>query len=213
MDDTEMTTSGVTDTIASPAKESDADAVLVRQYLSGDNHAFEVLFKKYQAPVFNIVNRMVNGEDAYDLTQDIFCNALRALPSFRGDSKFSTWLYSIAKNACLNQIRRINRAREDSLEAMAEDQPYTELADESVDVEATAETHEMQSIVNRVLASMPDDQRLLITLRDFEQLSYDEIGIITGMSLPTVKSRLHRARMVFKNKFRPYLASTREGSR
>ncbi|NIN65168.1 MAG: sigma-70 family RNA polymerase sigma factor, partial [Anaerolineae bacterium] len=64
------------------------------------------LFKKYQTPIFNVVSRMVTGEDAYDLTQDVFCRIIRGIDTFRGDSKFSTWVYAIVRNVCLNQIRR-----------------------------------------------------------------------------------------------------------
>lgn len=211
MSDTDVKTSGATGTISPPAKEADDDAILVRQYLGGDSRAFEMLFKKYQGPIFNIVSRMVNGEDAYDVTQDVFCNALRALHTFRGDSRFSTWLYSIAKNACLNRIRCRGRSRENSLDAMIEDQPYAELADHSADVESTVETRELQQIVNRALATLKPEHRMIITLRDFEQLSYEEIGTILGMSMQTVKSRLHRARLAFKSKFKPYLALYKEG--
>lgn len=206
MNITDVKTSGVTGTISPPAMESDSDAILVEQYLNGDSYAFEQLFKKYQAPVFSIVNRMVNGEDAYDITQDVFCCVLKALPSFRGEAKFSTWLFTITKNACLNRIRHKGRSREDSLDAMIEEHPQSEFADENTDVEETVETHELQQIVNKVLNTLPADQRMVITLRDFEQLSYEEIGTITGMSIQTVKSRLHRARQAFKNKFKPYIA-------
>lgn len=200
-----MSASRVPGAVSAPTLDLDSDAVLVHAYLSGDAQAFEALFKKYQSSVFNLVSRMVSGEDAYDLTQDVFCNALRALPNFRGESKFSTWLYSIARNVCLNRLRHRACAREDSLDEMCEEKPHAELPDESADVEKIIQTHELQRIVNSVLATLSPEQRLLITLRDFEQLSYEEIGEVTDMSLSNVKSRLHRARMVFKDRFRPYL--------
>ena len=211
MNNTETRTSGVAGAVAVQVIELDPDMALVRQYLKGDARAFEILFKKYQTPIFNLVSRMVNGEDAYDLTQDVFCNALRGLQGFRGESKFSTWLYSIARNVCLNRLRRSSCVHEESLEEMCGDQANAELPDYSADVEAIAETHELQQIVNSVLATLPLEQRLLITLRDFEQLSYEEISRITEMSLSNVKSRLHRARIAFKNRFKPYLGLLREG--
>jgi RNA polymerase sigma-70 factor (ECF subfamily) len=197
--------------LVTPPAEAESDIILVRRYLNGDERAFEVLFKKYQTPIFNLVSRMVNGEDAYDLTQDVFCNVLRGLHTFRGQAKFSTWLYSIARNVCLNRLRRSSYAREDSLDAMLEDQPAVELPDVSADVQMIAETHELQRLVNFVLATLTPEQRLLITLRDFEQLSYEEIAYITETSMSNVKSRLHRARMAFKDKFKPYLGLLREG--
>ena len=89
----------------------DPDVALVRQFrATGDSRLFEALFRKYQTPVFHLVHRMVNGEDAYDLTQEVFYRALRALPTFKGDSKFSTWLFTITKNVCLNHLRDQNGA-------------------------------------------------------------------------------------------------------
>jgi RNA polymerase sigma-70 factor (ECF subfamily) len=208
MNNTEISPSGAVGTVAPPVMDLESDAVLVRRYLSGDTRAFEILFRRYQTPIFNLVSRMVNGEDAYDLTQDVFCNALRAMHSFRGESKFSTWLFSIARNVCLNRLRHKAVIREESLDGMVEDNPFTrELPDHAADVEDIAEAHELQQIVGKVLAAMPPEQRLLITLRDFEQLSYEEIGQIAGMSVSNVKSRLHRARMAFKDRFKPYLVS------
>lgn len=208
MNDAEMSAAGVS---AASALQYDTDHELVRQYLAGDSHAFEILFRKYQSPIFNLVNRMVGGEDAYDLTQDVFCNALRAIHSFRGDSKFSTWLYSIAKNVCLNRIRTRSTRREESLDEMYEVvNPGMEIADASPSPQSIAEVHELQDVVDKVLETLTPDQRLMIILRDFEQLSYEEIGDITGASLPNVKSRLHRARLAFKNKFAPYIPLIRE---
>ncbi len=199
--------------VSTPAAvlEQDPDQALVRKYLSGDEKAFEALYRKYQSSIFNIVSRMVRGEDAYDLSQDVFCHVLRSLHTFRGDSKFSTWLYSIARNVCLNRIRRNNVVREESLESLTEDQCYNDfLSDDSADVERIFETHEIQRLVNSVLATLPDEQRLLIVLRDFEQLSYEEISLVTEMTLSNVKSRLHRARMAFKDRMRPYLDQVKE---
>ena len=197
-----------------PASDMDfeSDSVLIRRHLAGDRRAFEVLFKRYQTPIFNLCSRMVGGEDAHDLTQDVFCNALRALHRFRGESKFSTWLFSIARNVCLNRLRHVSIIRTDSLEEMSEgDQSADGLPDMDADVEHIVETHELQEIVGRVLRKLSDEQRLLITLRDFEQLSYEDIARITDSSVSNVKSRLHRARMAFKDRFRPYLKLVREG--
>ena len=208
MNNTEISPSGAVGTMAPPAMDLESDAVLVRRYLSGDTRAFEILFRRYQTPIFNMVSRMVSGEDAYDLTQDVFCNALRAMHGFRGESKFSTWLFSIARNVCLNTLRHRAVIREESLDGMAEDNPFAgDLPDHTADVAGIVEAHELQHIVGKVLAAMPPEQRLLITLRDFEQLSYEEIGQVAGMSISNVKSRLHRARMAFKDRFKPYLIS------
>ncbi|MCX6374435.1 MAG: sigma-70 family RNA polymerase sigma factor [Armatimonadetes bacterium] len=212
MNSTETSPSGAVRTAVAPVMELESDAVLIRRHLSGDRRAFEILFRRYQTPIFNLVSRMVGGEDAHDLTQDVFCNALRALHGFRGEAKLSTWLYSIARNVCLNRLRHNAVIREESLDEMQEGSPASDgLPDLSADVHKIAETRELQQIVGSVLARLPPEQRLLITLRDFEQLSYEEISRITEMSLSNVKSRLHRARMAFKDKFKPYLKLLREG--
>ncbi len=181
----------------------DPDVALVRQFrATGNPRLFEALYKKYQTPIFHLVCRMVHGEDAYDLTQEVFYRALRSLPTFKGDCKFSTWLYTIARNVCLNHLRETKK--QGAQEELAEDTP-AEPSAPGMDVARIAETRELQRVVDGVLALLPDEQRLLLILRDFEQMSYEEIGEITGLSLVNVKSKLHRARLAFKAKFTPYL--------
>ena len=189
----------------------DQDVALVRQFRTTGNPAiFERLFKKYQTPIFHLVCRMVNGEEVYDLTQEVFYRALRSLGAFKGDCKFSTWLYTIAKNTCLNHLRENRRRTEHeeySLdESLSKEEGRTrDLPDPEADVAALVESRELQRVVDRVLAELTPEQRMLMTLRDFHQLSYEEIGEIMDMSLVNVKSKLHRARMAFKSRFQPYL--------
>lgn len=183
----------------------DPDALLVRQVLAGDLGAFEQLFRKYQTPIFNMVNRMVRGEEAYDITQDVFIKAYRALKGFRGDAKFSTWLYTIARHTCLNHIRHRNVIYEESLNESQEDNPGNEPMDESVNVARVAEVRELQKVVDDVLATLPPEARMMLILRDFEQLTYDEISQVTQLSIVNVKSKIHRARQAFKKRFQPYL--------
>ena len=203
--------SGLTATLTTLPR-LDPDVALVRQFRATGNPAcFEALFKKYQTPIFHLVHRMVNGEDAYDLTQEVFYRALRSLQSFKGDSKFSTWLYTIAKNTCLNHLRETKKRYEN--EDYSLDEPSEpggtgggpEPSDPEADVARIVEVRELQRLVDRVLAELTPEQRLLMTLRDFEQLSYEEICQITDLSLVNVKSKLHRARLAFKAKFQPYM--------
>jgi len=183
----------------------DPDAHLVRQHLNGDPKAFEALFRKYQTPIFNLVTRMVHGEDAYDLTQDVFIKALKALKSFRGDAKFSTWLFTIARHTCLNHIRHKNVVPEDSLEEAQDDHPGNEPTDSTMNVAKLSEVRELQLVVDELLTTMPMEARMMLILRDFEQLSYDEISQITELSIVNVKSKIHRARQAFKKRFQPYI--------
>lgn len=189
----------------------DPDLALVRQFRATANPAvFEILFRKYQTTVFNLVYRMVNGEEAYDLTQEVFLRALRALPSFKGDAKFRTWLLTIARNVCLNHLRDA-KLRAGIEEGSLDEEPETpgyipEPGDPSADIARIVEVRELQRVVDRVLAELTPEQRLLITLRDLQGLSYEEVAEITELSLVNVKSKMHRARMAFKGKFQPYLA-------
>ena len=187
----------------------DPDVALVRQFrATGDPALFETLFRKYQTPIFSLVFRMVNGQDAYDLTQDVFYRAMRSLSDFKGDCKFSTWLFTIAKHVCLNHLRDV-RQREQTEDYSLDDHTETgggpELSDPGPAVGRVVETRELQRLVDGALATLPPEQRLLITLRDLEGLSYEEISTITEMSLVNVKSKLHRARLAFKVAFAPYL--------
>jgi RNA polymerase sigma-70 factor, ECF subfamily len=187
------------------ARPVDPDHYLVRQHLAGDTKAFEVLFKKYQTPIFNLVTRMVHGEEAYDLTQDVFLKALKSLRHFRGESKFSTWLYTIARHTCLNHIRHKKIIDEDSIDDSTEDSPGIELVDRQMNVAKLSEVRELQRVVDDILVKMPQEARMLLILRDFEQLSYDEISHIMELSIVNVKSKIHRARQAFKKRFMPYM--------
>jgi RNA polymerase sigma-70 factor, ECF subfamily len=202
---TETRWQGVAQPVLASPERIDPDASLVRAHLTGDEKAFELLFRKYQGPIFNLVTRMVRGEDAYDLTQDVFLKALKALRNFRGESKFSTWLFTIARHTCLNHIRHKNVIVEDSLEESQEDAPGNEPTDKKMNVAKLSEVRELQKVVDDVLATMLPEARMMLILRDFEQLSYDEISQVTQMSIVNVKSKIHRARQVFKKRFAPHM--------
>ena len=189
----------------------DPDLALVRQFrTTGDPRVFETLFRRYQTPVFSLVSRMTGGEDAYDLTQDVFLRALKALPTFKGDSKFRTWLYTIARNTCLNHLRdkRMHAGTEAySLDADTDagELGGPDVPDPAADVERQVEGRELQAVVEQTLLLLSPEQRLLLTLRDLEGLAYEEIAQITDLSLVNVKSKLHRARLAFKARFAPHL--------
>ncbi len=191
----------------------DTDAVLLRRYRThGDRKAFESLFRKYQGPIYGLVVRLIGSEQAYDLTQDVFVRALRSISTFRGDCSFRTWLYTIARHVCYNHSRDEKRRQtiegiflgdtdDDSGESSPRESQYP---DPQMNVPRIVETQELQRVVQDILETMPVEQRLLITLRDFEGMSYEEIGEITELSLVNVKSKLHRARVAFKTRFEPY---------
>ncbi|HEY3332050.1 MAG TPA: sigma-70 family RNA polymerase sigma factor [Capsulimonadaceae bacterium] len=188
----------------------DTDAVLVRKYrATGDRTAFEALYKKYQGPIFALVHRMVGNEDAYDITQEVFVKVLKALGTFRGESSFRTWIYTIARNVCYNHCRDLKR--KNSFEepfgtnSDGDDETADCLPDPHLSVEKITETKELQRVAGVVLATLSPEQRMLISLRDFDGMSYEEIGQIMDLSLANVKSKIHRSRMAFKQAFQPYM--------
>lgn len=189
----------------------DADAALLRRYrVSRDRSAFEELFRRYQGSIFALVHRMVGDEDAYDLTQEVFLRVIRSVDTFRGDSSFRTWLYTIARHVCYNHCRDLKRKRsyetERDYDSDGDDDSLRDIPDPYLNVEKIAEQKELQRTAVKVLASLNEEQRMLIALRDFEGMSYEEIGQIMDLSSPNVKSKLHRARMAFKKAFEPYMS-------
>lgn len=189
----------------------DEDILLVRQCSNGDPAAFEKLHRKYVRLVYSVVYRMVPGEEAHDLTQEVFIRAFKNIRSFRGDSSFRAWLLRIAHNLCCNRLRDMKRQSTESLDEMAErENGGFEPASEE-DLQAHVEREELQRKVREVLARLPEDYRTMLVLRDFEQLSYEEISHITGLTIANVKSRLHRARLAFKRLFEPYYRTYYQG--
>jgi len=189
----------------------DEDILLVRRCTHGDTAAFEKLHQKYVRLVYSVAYRMVPGEEAHDLTQEVFIRAFKNIRSFRGDSSFRAWLLRIAHNLCCNRLRDMKRERTDSLDEMREREEggYEPMAD--VDLQAHVEREELQRKVREVLARLPQDYRAILVLRDFEQLTYEEISHVTGLTIANVKSRLHRARLAFKRLFEPYYRAYYQG--
>jgi RNA polymerase sigma-70 factor (ECF subfamily) len=189
----------------------DPDALLLRRYAAtGDRQAFETLFRKYQGPIFALVHRMVGDEDAYDLTQEVFLRVLRSIETFRAASSFRTWLYTIARNVCYNYCRDQKRKKsyetDNDFNCDGDDQLADNLPDPYLNVERIAEERELQRAAIMVLATLSEEQRMIISLRDFEGMSYEEIGQIMELSVANVKSKLHRARITFKKAFTPYMS-------
>jgi RNA polymerase sigma-70 factor (ECF subfamily) len=169
------------------------DADLARLCQNGDMNAFEELFNKHQKQVYNISYRMTsNREDALDLTQEIFVRAYQKIGKFDSRSSFSTWLYKLAVNLCIDELRkRKNNANILPLEeAMAQADPDTP--------EDTAILNDRERQVWDALNSLKEKERAIIILKDIEGLSYIEIAEIFKCSLGRVKSRIHEARQKLK---------------
>ena len=173
------------------------EAAIVRKVLGGDANAFETLILEYEKNVYNIALRMTgNSEDAADMTQEAFIKAYNSLQSFRGDSKFSVWLYRIVSNVCLDFLRSKNRRPTVSLSVEDDDGEDTQLdvADESQSPELLLDRKLTRESVRRGLDSLPPDYRQILLLREIQGLSYDEIAQALGLEVGTVKSRIFRAR-------------------
>ena len=173
------------------------EAAIVRKVLGGDANAFETLVLEYEKNVYNIALRMTgNSEDAADMTQEAFIKAYNSLQSFRGDSKFSVWLYRIVSNVCLDFLRSKNRRPTVSLSVEDDDGEDTQLdvADESQSPELLLDRKLTRDSVRRGLDSLPPDYRQILLLREIQGLSYDEIAQALSLEVGTVKSRIFRAR-------------------
>ena len=165
---------------------------VIRAVLDGDLDRFEELVHAYEKGIYNLCLRMLGDEqDALDATQEAFFKAFRALSSFRGDSRFSTWLYRLAGNVCLDMLRR--RPAVPTLSMDDDDAPLF-LADDSPSPEDLLERREIHRAVSDALAAMPPEFRQAVVLRDVNGLSYEEIADVTGLEAGTVKSRIYRAR-------------------
>ena len=165
------------------------EAAIVRKVLGGDANAFETLVLEYEKNVYNIALRMTgNSEDAADMTQEAFIKAYNSLQSFRGDSKFSVWLYRIVSNVCLDFLRSKNRRPTVSLSVEDDDGEDAQLdvADESQSPELLLDRKLTRDSVRRGLDSLPPDYRQILLLREIQGLSYDEIA--QALSLEDRKS-------------------------
>lgn len=170
---------------------------IVQKVLKGDVNAFEKLVLEYEKSVYNIALRMTgNSEDASDMTQEAFIKAYNSLQSFRGDSKFSVWLYRIATNVCLDFLR--SRSRKPTVSLSVEDNEGEEVqldvADESQSPEILLDRQMTRESVRRGLETLTPEYRQILLLREIQGLSYDEISQALGLEVGTVKSRIFRAR-------------------
>ena len=169
----------------------------IKKAAAGDADAFEKLVLRYQGQVYNLCLRMTgNTEDAADLSQEAFLKAWRNLESFQGDSAFSTWLYRLTSNACLDFLRSIKRKPQLSLVTTDKngEEQLLDLPDTAPSPEARILAAEEQDLLGKAMASLDEEQRQILTLRVVNDLSYSEIAKILSLKEGTVKSRLARAR-------------------
>ncbi|MBE7004365.1 MAG: sigma-70 family RNA polymerase sigma factor [Ruminococcaceae bacterium] len=168
----------------------------------GDEAAFEALIHLHEKKVYTLCRRMCRDEDdALEAAQDTFLAVWRGIGSYRADAAFSTWLYRLATNACLDLLRRAKKHAGDV--SLDDEEAPLDPVDPAPLPEEEVERAETRRMVREALGALPDDYRQILLLRETEQLSYNEIAEATGLELGTVKSRINRARLALRN----YLAA------
>jgi RNA polymerase sigma-70 factor (ECF subfamily) len=184
------------------------DKQLVAKVQKGDSRAFDLLVMKYQHKIMGLISRYVHDADeVQDVAQEAFIKAYRALPRFRGDSAFYTWLYRIAINTAKNHLVSRSR-RPPGSDVEVEDAEHFEAGGALRDIE-TPETAlfgaELKAVIEGAIAELPDDLRAAVTLREFDGLSYEDIAEVMDCPVGTVRSRIFRAREAIDAKVRVQL--------
>lgn len=189
----------------------DPDAVLMLRVKRGDMEALTTLVEKYKQPVINLVARTIRDEtEAEDVAQNVFIQVYKSAARYKASAKFTTWLFTIARNLCLNEIRRRSRHPNDSLDAASphaeDDQPARQFEDvKTVSPDAAATQAELERKLEEALADLPENQRTAILLYQRQEMSYEEIAGVLDSSLSSVKSLIFRGREVLKERLKPYL--------
>lgn len=191
---------------------SDSDQMLVERTVAGDPAAFELLVIKYQRRVERLISRMVRDVDLIeDIAQETFIRAYRALPKFRGEAQFYTWLYRIAVNTAkkfLLELKHDPTVSQSTLDRHnEEDETYQPKSEPSTDEtpESVLAAKEIGQAVNAALAALPEDLKVAITLREMDGLSYEEIADVMNCPVGTVRSRIFRAREAISARIKPML--------
>ena len=189
--------------------DRDLDQQLVERAQRGDKHAFELLVSKYQRRLARLLARFIRDPvEVEDVAQEAFIKAYRALPSFRGDSAFYTWLYRIGINTAKNHLVAMGRRAPTTTEFDAEDAEGFNSGEQLRDIntpESVVMSKEIARTVNDTMDQLPEELRNAITLREIEGLSYEDIAAIMNCPIGTVRSRIFRAREAIAEKLRPLL--------
>ncbi len=191
--------------------DREVDQQLVERAQHGDKHAFELLVSKYQRKLARLLSRFIrDSTEVEDVTQEAFIKAYRALPTFRGDSAFYTWLYRIGINTAKNYLVAMGRRAPTTTDIDSEEAEGFEDGDQLRDLntpENELASRQIAETVNQTLAELPDELRTAITLREIEGLSYEDIANIMNCPIGTVRSRIFRAREAIAARLRPLLGT------
>lgn len=194
--------------------EKDADLILVERVRNGDKRAFELLVEKYRRKIGRLLSRMVRDpEEVEDIAQETFIKAYRALPQFRGEAAFYTWLYRIAVNTAKNYLAARNRNMLTVSDVAGEEEEGGEERYTAPDIdtpEAQLLSKQIAYAVNEAVEALPEELRTAITLREIEGMSYEDIANFMGCPIGTVRSRIFRAREAIAAKLRPILGTSED---
>ncbi len=185
------------------------DTELVTAAKNGDNEAFGQLVERHEANVYGLCLKMLkNPEDAEDCLQEVFVKAYKALPGFREEARFSTWIYRIATNAALMRIRKkkLDTVSLDQPVELGETKVPREVADWTTDPSTNVMNDELSAVLTQHINDLPPNNRIVFVLRDVHGLSTDETAGVLGLTAPAVKSRLHRARLFLRERLSEYYA-------
>ncbi len=194
----------------SSESQAASDQVLVKRVQAGDKQAFDLLVKQYQHKIIGLIGRYVyDPHEAMDVAQEAFIKAYRALPGFRGDSAFYTWLYRIAINTAKNHLVSRSR-RPPDVDVDVDDAHYIDTGSDLRDLESPESAlyrDELERVVKTTLDRLPEDLRVALTLREFEGMSYEDIANVMECPVGTVRSRIFRAREAIDKEIAPLLAN------
>jgi RNA polymerase sigma-70 factor, ECF subfamily len=194
---------GMSLTSAVPSYTEQDEAHLVAASKRGDQDAFAQLVQHHQRRVFNLVFRMVQQyEEANEVTQETFLAAWQGLPAFRGDARFSTWLYRIAYNCALKQLE--HRKRDRAIQLGVEAEQMVVSANHEQQIDAELEARALQALVHEHLANLPAKYRIVLTLRHLQDMTYEEMAEILTMPIGTIKTHLFRARNLLKERLQMF---------
>lgn len=173
------------------------DSAVVERCLKGDKEAFADLVYKYEVPVYNLVYRIIGDrEEAKDITQQTFLNAFLSLSSFKRELKFSSWLYKIGTNLCIDYLRKSYQRKKVSIEEVMDSSRGEELINEAAMENKTQENWEINERVQKAINKLPDHYRAAVVLRHIQNLNYEESAQVLNLPVGTVKTRVHRARKI-----------------
>lgn len=191
--------------------ERDIDAALVARVQQGDKKAFDLLVLKYQRKIIRLLSRMIRDQNEIeDVAQEAFIKAYKALPQFRGDSAFYTWLYRIAINTARNWLsQNSRRPSSPNMNVSENDETFSEIDNltDSHTPEAEMVSREIAASVNQTIESLPEELRQAIVMREIDGMSYEDIALAMSCPIGTVRSRIFRAREAIATKLRPIMGN------